>query len=165
MPTTYEPIATTTLGSAAASITFSSIASSWTDLRLVLIGTSSAGGTGYIRFNSDSGTNYSVTFLRGNGSAASSVRSTNRTELIFNGDTGISTTIPNMALVDVFSYTASTNKTALLTSEEDANGSGSVERMVGMWRNTSAITTITLSLSGGNFASGFTATLYGVKNA
>ena len=36
MATTYEPIATTTLGSAAASITFSSIAGTYTDLRLVL---------------------------------------------------------------------------------------------------------------------------------
>jgi hypothetical protein len=165
MPATYEPIATTTLGSAAATITFSSIASSWTDLRLVLIGTSSAGGSGYCRFNSDSGTNYSITYLRGDGSTASSVRSTNYDRVGFNGDNGISTTIPSMATIDIFSYAGSTNKTCLTTSPQDMNGSGSYEATVALWRNTAAITSITLSLSGGNFASGYTATLYGIKNA
>ena len=37
MPATYEPIATTTLGSAATNITFSSIPATYTDLRLVLV--------------------------------------------------------------------------------------------------------------------------------
>jgi hypothetical protein len=42
MPATYEPIATTTLGGAAATITFSSISSAYTDLRIVLVGTTTA---------------------------------------------------------------------------------------------------------------------------
>ena len=59
---TYEPIATQTLASAAATITFSSIAATYTDLRLIFakpIGGSSL----LLRFNSDTATNYSWTYL------------------------------------------------------------------------------------------------------
>jgi len=59
MAITYEPIASTTLGSAASTITFNSIAASWTDIKLILIGTSSTGGAVIFRFNNDSGSNYS----------------------------------------------------------------------------------------------------------
>lgn len=159
---TEVAIATTTLGSAASTITFSTISGSYTDLRLVVIGTSSAGGSGYCRFNSDSGSNYSITYLRGSGSAASSVRSTNYDRVGFNGDNGIDTTIPCMSTIDIFSYAGSTYKTCLTTSPQDMNGSGSYEATVALWRNTAAITSITLSLSGGNFSSGYTATLYGI---
>ena len=55
MPATYEPIATTTLGSAAASITFSSIAGTYTDLRLVMVGTTSASDWAFVRFNGTDG--------------------------------------------------------------------------------------------------------------
>ena len=84
MPSTYEPIATTTLGSTAATITFSSIPATYTDLRIALVGSLSGGGNyGNLRFNSDSGSNYSVTILRGNGSAASSARQSNATEILY----------------------------------------------------------------------------------
>ena len=76
MTATYDPIATTTLGSAASTITFSSIPNTFTDLRLVLFGvTLNATGTyNQIRFNNDTGTNYSWTQLLGNGSAAQAQR-------------------------------------------------------------------------------------------
>ena len=66
MAATYEPIATTTLGSAASSITFNSIPATYTDLRVVLVGTTTATANCWLTFNSDGATNYSDTFLYSN---------------------------------------------------------------------------------------------------
>lgn len=161
MPATYEPIATTTLGASASSITFSSIASTWTDLRLVLVATGTSGTVTGLRFNSDTATNYSNVYMYGNGSAPTSSVN-NSDNRIYLGWDLLSTTIPFMFTCDIMRYAGSTNKTVLITSSEDKNGSGFVYRSVGMWRNTAAITSITL-LS--NFATGTTATLYGIKAA
>jgi hypothetical protein len=167
MATTYEPIATTTLGSAAASITFSSIAATYTDLKVVLISsTATAGNTvNYLRFNSDTGTNYSSTWLTGDGATVGSSTETGATfirggENANNTDTGLS-----FITHDVFSYAGSTYKTALVTNSRDNNGSGSTYRIVGLWRSTSAITSLTIASSAGNYKTGTTATLYGIKNA
>ena len=163
MPATYEPIATQTLGSAAATITFSSIAASWTDLRVVVIGTVATAGAVAIRFNSDSGSNYSRTILFGNGSTASSARSTSQTSFVI---ANINSSNPSLITCDVFSYAGATFKTALGEGSDDRNGSGVVARAVGLWRNTAAITTITLiEANGANFSIGTTATLYGIKAA
>ena len=167
MPTTYEPIATTTLGSAASTITFSSISSAYTDLRVVLVGTLSA--TGYLpqlRLNNVStGTLYSYTTLVGNGTAASSGRQSNQNVFEW-GDFGLnSTTIPFLATVDIFSYAGSTNKTCLFTLNNDNNGSGDVTRMVGLFRSTSAITEVNIRQASTTYAAGTTATLSGILKA
>jgi hypothetical protein len=165
MPATYEPIATATLGSAAATITFSSIPATYTDLRIALVGSLSGGGNyGNLRFNSDSGSNYSVTILRGNGSAASSARQSNATEILYQWTATASSSDLVFHSVDVFSYAGSTFKTALFSLSQDANGSGSVERNVGLWRNSAAITSVNL-ISSSTWNIGTTATLYGIKNA
>jgi hypothetical protein len=166
MPATYEPIATTTLGSAASSITFSSIPATFTDLRVVWTGISTINVVSMrLRFNADSSSNYSNTSLFGDGSAAGSGRNTNRTQIDLPPTGGVSTTVPTFITVDVFSYAGSTFKTVLATGQDDRNGSGYVTRDVGLWRSTSSITELALSLSSGNFATGTTATLYGIKNA
>jgi hypothetical protein len=166
MPTTYEPIATSTLGSAAASITFSSIPATYTDLRVVLTATVSAGQVAWMRFNSDSGVSYSETYLEGSGTAASSGTNSPATKIQIGTSTYLSTTIPSLLTADIFSYAGSTYKTCLTSQNSDFNGSGYVNRLVGLWLSTSAITSITLLLgSTANYAAGTTATLYGIKNA
>ena len=171
MPATYEPIATTTLGSAASSITFTSIASSWTDLRLVaVLSNNGAGGDSlYITCNGDAvgaTSLYSETRLRGDGSTASSARSTSASIW---GNSAIS--LPNtatgklFATLDLFSYAGSTNKTALGTYNDDRNGSGSVFRYVHLRSATTAISSLTLYCGSYSFDVGSTATLYGIKNA
>lgn len=165
MATTYEPIATTTLGSAASSITFSSIPSTYTDLRLVLVCTTSVTTNATWRFNSDSGSNYSYTVISGNGTAASSSSNTNSTAAYFTAAGNTSTTIPHMYTLDVFSYGGSTNKTSLVTESSDDNGSGKVASSVHLWRSTSAITSINIIISSGTYSTGTTATLYGIKAA
>jgi hypothetical protein len=164
MAATYDPIATTTLSSGASSITFSSIPSTYTDLRLVFVGTSAANVPGEMRFNGDTSSNYSRTYLSGNGSSVSSSRDTNQTNISM-GASAITST-PMMNTVDIFSYAGSTYKTCLITSSDDRNGSGTVDRQVALWRSTSAITEIKLTVDlTANFTTGTTATLYGIKNA
>lgn len=166
MPATYEPIATTTLGSAASSITFSSIPNTYTDLRLVFVAKNvTINDDIQFRFNSDSGTNYSWTTLSGNGTTAASSRSTNNTRLYATSEGNLSTAQFGLATMDIFSYAGSTNKTCLITGNYDENGSGWLERNVGLWRNTAAITAIEIFSTPTNFAIGTIATLYGIKAA
>lgn len=164
MPATYEPIATTTLGSAASTITFSSIPSTYTDFRLVLVTMGTAAGTLYFRLNSDTGTNYSNTRVNGNGSTASSAQSSNYPRMDINGTDATKRNV-SFSTVDFLSYTGSTNKTMLIQESHDENGSGYVHHSVGLWRNTGAITRIDLNIDGTTFASGTTATLYGILKA
>ena len=165
MPATYEKIATTTLGSAG-SITFNSIPATYTDLRIVLVSKSVYNGQNVqFRFNGDTGTNYSFTYLRGDGASASSYRESNKTFGYFSDES--SDTYPNMGTLDIFSYAGSTYKTALATYSDDRNGSGYVFSTVNLWRSTSAITSVSLSPSNftANFQAGTTATLYGILKA
>ena len=158
---TYEPIATTTLGSSG-TFSFTSIASSWTDLRLVLVGTPAGSIQSYIRFNNDSGTNYSGTEIDGAGASAASNRYTNDSGIYANWSAFVTTAQPALITFDIFSYAGSTYKTVLTTLNQDRNGSGLLERGVGMWRPTAAITRVDAL---GTFATGTTATLYGIKAA
>jgi hypothetical protein len=71
-----------------------------------------------------------------------------------------------MATLDLFSYAGSTFKTGFLSGANDNNGSGDVDQAVGLYRSTSAISSITLSNQASLlFDVGTTATLYGIKNA
>lgn len=164
MPKTYEPIATTTLGSSAASYTFSSIPSTFTDLRLVVNGVQTGtSGNPYITLNSDTGTNYSITVLSGNGSSATSSRSSNAAFIYFGITAEVRNTMIFMGTVDLMNYkNTTTNKTVLARA---GNASFGTDAIVGLWRNTAAITSITVDLDAGNWNTGTTFTLYGIKAA
>lgn len=170
MPATYEPIATTTLGSAAANITFSSIPATYTDLRLVLVSRSTRSNTVdplIVQFNGDTASNYSYTNLRGTGSVATTGRASSQTSFVLKtvGDT-TGANIFGLQTVDVFSYAGSTNKTVLVKSDWDYNGGGEVETEVALWRSTAAITSILVaSVVASNLAAGTRATLYGILKA
>jgi hypothetical protein len=166
MPATYEPIATTTLGTAASSITFSSISAAYTDLRLVVVLKQSTGTACFVRLNSDTGTNYSYTYMYGDGSGTGSGREANANWILIDLASGFGSTYPAMFQMDLFSYAGSTFKTMLVQNSNDKNGSGTVERSVRLWRSTSAINTISInSFNSANFAAGTTATLYGILKA
>ena len=163
---TYESIAYQSLVGTAASITFSSIAASWTDLRVVLTATTTvAGQSTTINLNGDTATNYSYRYMRGNGTTATSLSSQGAGPVNIQGSANTSTTIPTLYSIDIFQYAnTGMNKTFLYTTSEDQNGSGSVTNSVGLWRSTAAITSIVLT-SSGLFAIGTTAELIGVKSA
>ena len=118
-----------------------------------------------LQFNSDTGTNYSSTFLRGNGASATSARLSNWDSVILDTPTATSTTVPELFTADIFSYAGSTRKTILGSMSADRNGSGGVNCSVNLWRNTSAITTIKIYAAGVNLSTGTTATLYGILKA
>jgi hypothetical protein len=166
MASTYEPIATQTVAVATSSITFSSIPSTYTDLKLIFTCTGLAAGQDIaLQYNGDTGTNYSYTRVSGSGVAATSGRNTSVANWRINA-LGVytDTSIPITMQVDIFSYTGSTFKTGLSFASGDKNGSGYVSTNIGLWRNTAAITNMTIS-SATNFLIGTTATLYGIKNA
>lgn len=164
MTATYDSIATTTLSSASNSITFSNIPSTYTDLRLVFVPVGVAVNAGvYIRFNGITTSTYSSTHLYGTGTSAFSGRATNQTYIYANFAGSVSTTQPTLWTMDLFSYAGSTNKTALLSSAQDLNGSGNVTADVGLWRSTAAINSINISSQNvDGYAIGTTATLYGI---
>jgi hypothetical protein len=166
---TYEPIATQTLASAAASITFSSIAASWTDLRVVWTGQTTSTTSAALLLLSlngvTSGSLYSGTSVAGYGSGTLSSSFVNNNYISPNYVTGTIDTNQNMATFDIFSYTGSTYKTILCSAASDFNGSGTVISTVGLFRSTSTITSLSLLPNTNTFAIGTTATLYGIKAA
>ena len=127
MALTYEPIATTTLGATAISITFSSISSAYTDLKIIMTVASGPNSNAIqILFNSDSTNNYSRTSIIGDGSTATSTRASNATNGLLSV-AGAGATQPAFVNVDIFSYAnTSVNKTWLSSHSADANGSGVV---------------------------------------
>lgn len=162
---TYSTIATTTLGSAQANIAFSSIPSIYTDLILVMQLKPVSGQAGvFIRYNSDSGSNYSNTFLYGTGSTAASTRNSNTTGVNL-GQGGILDAAEwfiSTSHIQNYSNTT-TNKT---TITRNGNAIGGTDAVVSLWRNTGAINAVTITATnGGNLATGSIATLYGIASA
>jgi hypothetical protein len=161
MPRTYEPIQTQTIGTATASVTFSSIPQTYTDLVCVINGRTTADANLTLQFNSDTANNYSVVVIYGNGSSALSVRQNNVASI---GLGGISSASQEQGtnITHIFNYAnTTTNKTILAR----ANNSGFVQLRVGLYRSTSAITSATITSDGTTFMTGTTFTLYGIKAA
>ena len=166
MAITYEPIATTTLGTAANTITLSSIPSTYTDLRLIVVCTTAASDQFRVLFNADATAVYSFTTLGGQGAVTSSGNGTNVNSINMGALSNTNTTIPEMFDIQLFSYVGSTFKTMLGRISADQNGSGATDSVVGLWRSTSAVTSIRVfTNNGNNFSIGTTATLYGIKAA
>jgi hypothetical protein len=177
MPSTYEPIATQTLSSAASSVTFSSIPSTYTDLMLISFAQGQASGGDnrlVLQFNGDTASNYSSTYLFGNGTTALSSRDTNRSQVdnaTQLADLGSSSFSP--FIHHIMNYANTTTYKTILQRGNDAGDSTVGYRQVGtgvsLWRSTSAITSIVIKGLGGNNATGFstgsTFTIYGIKAA
>lgn len=163
---TYTPIATTTLGSAQTTITFNSF-SGYTDLVLVCNWAQSAVGSCWIRFNSDSGTNYSFTELRGNGSAASSTRLSSTAQSYWAYNVFPDTSYTANAIISIQNYSnATTYKTFLSRANANSGSFAGTSAIVGLWRSTSAITSIELDIDGSaTYNTGSTFTLYGIAAA
>ena len=161
---TYTPIATTTLGSTQANISFSSLGS-YTDLIIICnpINTSAGSDIG-IQFNSDTGNNYSGTWINGNGTTASSSRISSYSYIpVLQPVSGQSTVYQGQGIIQIMNYGNSTTYKTVVSRYDDA--SKSTGATVGLWRNTAAITSILMKPGTGSFASGSTFTLYGLAAA
>jgi len=171
MPTnTYVALDKITVGTAVSSVTFSSIPAGYTDLQIVSVVRCSNAGqsdTLAMRLNGDSAGNYSWTLLRGDGSTASSLRSSNTTYLGIAEVIGAAQTagIFNVVTTNLMNYSnTTTNKTAISRSSVSANYGA--EAWATMWRNTAAVTSINLSMvNGSNIVAGSTFSLYGIASS
>lgn len=161
MPKTYEPISTQTLGTATATVEFTSIPQTYTDLILVVVGGNTAGGEDIaLTFNSDTGTNYSRTVLIGNGSTASSVRTSNAARIALSA--AFTTTLDaTNTITHIMNYSNTTTYKTVL--HRGNNAAGAVYLLAGLWRSTSAITSLNANTTGSTWLAGTKFSLYGVK--
>ena len=159
MAATYELISTTT--STSNIVTFSSIPATYTDLRLVVAGKQSNGGTNVLlNMNGDTGTNYSQTWMSTNGSNATSSR--------FSGFTTIICGLAAGSDATAFSFTADFMNYANTNVYKDilfrTNVTYAADAVVAMWRSTNAIDTLRIEVQAANFT-GTVFSLYGIKAA
>lgn len=159
---TYVPIASTTISSTLTEVIFSSISSAYTDLILIVAPTAGATADTALQFNSDTGANYSRTYLTGNGTAASSGRTSSDTRLRLTYN-GVTAGANGMQIINIMNYAnATTNKTVL---NRNSNATYGTDANVGLWRSTAAITTVRIYCeAGGNWTAGFIS-LYGIAAA
>jgi len=162
MPTsTYTPLQTITLGSAASSVTFASIPQTYRDLVLVSTALGSATLEGRVRLNADSGSNYYSVRMSGNGSSDTSASLGSQTS---GSVSTIATATTGGALqiqLQVMDYSATDkHKTMLARSDQSAVAT---EAVALRWASTAAVTTVQILTSTGNFAVESTFSLYGIE--
>jgi hypothetical protein len=173
MANTYTLIASNTVGSGgAASVTFSSIPQTYTDLIIKYSARGTGGALNYeniqVQFNGVGGTAYSDRNVYGTGSAAASTSNSSVASTFLQYATGSAATastfgngeiyIPNYTSANAKSYSADTvsenNATAAITSFT-----------AGISTNTAAISSVKLTPNTSTFAQYSTFTLYGISNA
>jgi hypothetical protein len=156
---TYTPLATVTLGSSASSVSFSSIPATYRDLVLVVSGTTSTGAGAPTRFNGDSGSNYSQVFAAGDGSSPFS-SSGSGTSL----EIGFFTANPAMSITQIMDYSATDKHKTVLVRYGSPASSNVTAMRAARWANTSAITSLAITLGSGSFLTGSTFNLYGIAS-
>jgi hypothetical protein len=161
MPATYEPIATATGTGSSNTISFNSISSAYTDLMIVLNGNLSSGANVRMTLNNDSGSNYSMTVLVGDGSTATSYRDSSQPFFQYLGfaDSGMATVIGT-----ILNYSNTTTFKTYLQRQSKA--SAQAQAAVGLYRSTSAINRLDIFTSNtATWTTSTTVTLYGIKAA
>lgn len=172
MPVTHKLIQTVTVGSGgSASIAFTSIPQTYTDLKLVLSTRSSAGSNAWsdyvVSFNStSSSTNWGVRILIGTGTQALSGTFTTGYLGYGEGNAGTASVFGNTEFY-IPGYASSNNKPVSVDSVSENNATASITGFAaGLWSNSSAITSISITdFNGGNFVQHSSASLYGIKNS
>ena len=167
----YDSIATANGTGSSATISFTSIPSTYTHLQLRAIVKSTTAGSSFtgvnLTFNSDTSSSYTRHILYGNGSSA----------LAFGGTAGVAwsiggndvptagyTSIFGTHVIDILDYAnTSKNKTVRALTGADVNGAGEILLSSTVFLKTDAISSIQLNCASGNFASGTTYALYGIK--
>jgi hypothetical protein len=173
MLTTYEAIATVTVGSGgSAGFDFTSIPSTYTDLLLALSMRSADAvfmrGVNF-QFNGSSSSIYSYRQLYGESIGVGSYAETNIANTYAGqmpGTSGTASTFAN-TMIYVPNYAGSSNKSAFVdsTSEINSNSNYALNLIANLWASTSAINRVYVYPNSGNFAQHSTATLYGIKNS
>lgn len=170
MAATFVPIQSVTLASSAASVTFSAIPQTYTDLVVRWSDRSSdSTNSDYITINGVGGTSYSHTRLGSNGSAASSARASNAPLI-----QSVATLTGSDFTANVFSsheiyipnYAGGAYKPASLIGTTENNVSTSyMYATAGLASITDAVTSVKIAAQSGNYVAGSTFHLYGIKNS
>lgn len=165
----YELISSTILTSSQASVTFSNLgdySSTYKHLQIRFTARRSTSGSvsTVMRFNSDTGSNYTRHWLRGNGSSVVSGAIAPDTSMFAGTHPGSDSTsgIFSGNIVDILdAYATSKFKTVRVFT---GRSSENVELQSGLWRNTNALTTIVIYPdTTGDWVSGCRFSLYGIK--
>ena len=170
----FEWIATGTTNTSSPSITFSSIPQTYKHLQIRGIGNASGNSADFgalgVRFNNDTGSNYTRHGLRSNpgGNTYSIVSITGTTftspsEGVYLDSAG--SVIMGTSVIDILDYTSTTKtKTSRGLSGIVWSGSGGMVFWgSGLWKNTNAVTSVTLYQQNANFGTGTSFALYGLK--
>lgn len=162
----YESIATATGTGSSATITFSSIPSTYASLQIRIFAKDGSLNQIGLRFNSDSGSNYSTHQLYGDGASVTASALTSTTRVSYIGQAVATANIGGVSIVDVHDYAStSKNKTVRSFTGWDTNGSGEVKLTSGLWMNTSAVTSLSIVNLADNFTTTSVFSLYGIKGA
>jgi hypothetical protein len=164
----YDSIATTTVGAGGtATVSFSSIASTYSHLQVRIMTkavSATAGGAAlFMRMNSDSGNNYAIHQLIGSGSSTATAfgEATVPYALVGNNGSYQSLTVGDGAsmysvhVIDILDY-ANTSKyktVRALHGRDNNSTTGRVMLESGLWQNTAAINTLSFTMRDGTAAS------------
>ena len=175
MPSSRFLITSQTLASAAASVTFSSIPATYTDLVLRYTARHNNAfsiSQLAITFNGSSAANYSETVVYGTSTAAASGRQSGSSAIDFNYVDADSATANTFSSNELYipNYTVSASKpmswAGVTENNAATNNSAVIVANASLWRDNSAITSITLlALASRNFMVGSSFYLYGIKNS
>lgn len=164
---------TTTLTTSAASIEFTNIPQTATDL-MILVSSRADNFNGKITFNGSTSAQYSYRELLGDGSGRTGSAGTDDSFLQvttlhepkdFNG-TNNTTDIASNSRIYIFNYTGSQNKSINIEPVMEFNGSSSYHSLyAGRWSNSAAITSMKIETTSGNLLALSTISLYTITNA
>lgn len=165
----YESIATVSVGAGGSStISFTSIPSTYQHLQIRGFGRTNRASTNdvlRIRYNSDTGSNYSVHVLNGDGSLAESFANTSQTyqQVYIIAGNNATSGVFGAFVTDILDY-KNTNKYKTLRQlgGTDNNGNGVIGFSSGLWMNTAAISSIDITAIG-SFSQYSSFALYGIK--
>ena len=169
MPATYTLISSNVLASTAASVTFSSIPATYTDLVLRVSVRRSASGRQNLRLAVNGSTSDgSYTYVRGNGATATSAASTAEYIQIVDMVPSTAETSDTFGSGEFYipNYLASANKPIGGFGVGENNATTSyITAVAGLYSQTTAISSLVLSMPSGSFVSGSSFYLYGISNA
>ncbi len=173
----FDSIASATGTGSSGTVTFSNIPATYQHLQIRCLLRNDEASNAYrdlrIRLNSDTGTTYNAHLLYGDGTA---VTATNR------GDANtytyitaaldgyprnlVTTNVMGVAIIDIHDYASTTkNKATRQLVGVDNNGAGRIQISSGLWRSTSAVTSVSIISEAGNWTTASQFALYGIKAA
>jgi hypothetical protein len=163
----YESIASATGTGSSGTITFSSIPSTYVSLQLRANIISTADAIGLrMRLNNDTGSNYTLHRLIGDGSTASATGNAPQSSMLVSPPGSVFTVNPTTLIFDLHNYASTSQyKTARWMVGSDRNGSGGVTLGSNLWQSTSAVNEVRIYLDSDSFTTGSTFALYGIKGA